>query len=126
MLVEQYEYDVDRILKFMDGDTFVAVLSHDVGFHERAQHSAKIRVLHVDTPERGQINYREASAFTQTWITEVIDQGAGILKVITHKDNDTDEFGRWLGDVFNSVTGERLSDALKAANLIKPGSVWNI
>lgn len=114
----EYDYQVNKITKFGDGDSFWCVVEKDMGFHITGQALIHVRVLHVDTPERGELNYREASAFTASWLTASI----GYLRVTSTKE---DEFGRWLCEVYNSETGMRLSDALKAAGLVKPDSKWN-
>ena len=118
MLVEQYDYAVDRITKYGDGDSFWCVVKKDMGFHVEGQANIHVRVLHVDTPERGQPNYQEATVFTNGWLSMHLPH----LRLLSVEE---DSFGRWLSEVYDSMTGERLSDALKAAQLTKPGSVWN-
>lgn len=74
---------VDRVI---DGDTIVVTI--DLGFDVFAKR--KVRLLNVDTPERGQKNYQEATDFTKskTYNKNIILQ--------TYKD---DAFGRYLGVV---------------------------
>lgn len=117
-LVEQYLYQVDKIIKYGDGDSFWAVLSKDIGFYVRGQAPVHVRVTHIDTPERGQPLYVEAGEFTMNWL--IMNEGK--LDALSEK---RDEFGRWLCDIYNRETGERLSDALKAVGFAKPGSKWN-
>jgi len=51
----------EQVLRVIDGDTFI-VMDFDVPPETR------IRVLGVDTPERGQPGYAEAAAFTREWL----------------------------------------------------------
>lgn len=116
MTTEQYDYKVERIVKYGDGDSFWAVVSKDIGFFVSAQALIHVRVTHVDTPERKQVNYIEASAFTRAWIES---------RTVRVRSVERDEFGRWLCDVYDEDTGLLLSDALKQAGLAKPDSRWN-
>lgn len=118
MLVEQYDYAIERITKYGDGDSFWCVVSKDMGFHVKGEQLIHVRVLHVDTPERGKPGYVEAGAFTRGWLSSRL----GELRLLSVEEDD---FGRWLCEVYNNTTGERLADALKVAGLIKPNSVWN-
>ena len=117
-LIEQYDYKIERITKFGDGDSFWCVVSKDIGFHVTAQAAVHIRVPHVDTPERRQPNYVEAGIFAHDWLVQH-EQG---LRLISEKE---DEFGRWLSVVYDNNTGEVLADALKRTDLVKPDSRWN-
>lgn len=87
-----------HVLRTIDGDTFL-VASFGVTNEER------IRVLNVDTPERGQPLYAEAGTFTATWLAQ------GDFTVETCK---KDSFGRYLAIV------HRGADTL-AGDLIRAG-----
>ena len=50
-----------RLLRVVDGDTIDVELDH--GF-ERMRSTRRLRLLGVDTPERGQQGYHEATALT--------------------------------------------------------------
>jgi len=68
-----------------------------------------------DTPEvRGPSRDRglEAKAFVEDWIA---DQAAGLV-CRTHQDR-RGKYGRWLADLLNATSGERLTDRLLAAGL---------
>lgn len=88
-----------HVLRVVDGDTFI--LAH-VGIPPEE----RVRILGVDTPERGQPNYAEATAFTRAWIT------AGDFALTTCK---RDSFGRLLSTVTRG--NDNLSDALLNAGL---------
>lgn len=118
MLEEKYDYKVVKITKFGDGDSFWCVPEKDMGFHLTGQALVHVRVLHVDTPERGEPNYKEASEFTKVWLLSH-------LLNLRIRSIEEDEFGRYLCEVYDSSTQELLSDAIKQAGLMKPGSKWN-
>lgn len=88
-----------HVLRVVDGDTFI--LAH-VGIPPEE----RVRILGVDTPERGQPNYEAATAFTRSWIA------AGDFSLTTCK---RDSFGRLLSTITRG--NENLSDALLNASL---------
>ena len=94
-----YAVKVERVI---DGDTVQLLV--DLGFHLTA--SMRFRILGVDTPERGQPGWAEATAFTRAWL----EQSPG-LTAATEK---ADSFGRWLADL-HRPDGTCLSHALLAA-----------
>lgn len=98
----------------VDGDTIDVKI--DLGFDTYSKR--RVRLLDVDTPERGQENYKEATQFTTASVL-----GKEIL-IQTYK---SDVFGRYLANVFylNDEEYRSLSDELSIRNLIKPGSKWN-
>lgn len=94
-----WDYGVVECVRVVDGDT--VDLRIDLGFYLTA--ALRFRLLGVDTPERGQPGWAEATDFTRLWI-DVARPG---LRVQTHK---SDSFGRWLGDLYNG--NEHLAQAL--------------
>lgn len=107
-MTNPYDYEVVAVRRVVDGDTVDLVLSKDVGFHITAQAAVRIRLLNVDTPERGQPGWAEAGAFVTEWLR----QRDGEVRCSTHK---SDSFGRWLGYVYvlrEDQTAEALNDAL--------------
>lgn len=115
----EYVYDLDKVIHIVDGDTFDAVLSKDLGFNVRGQAAVRVRVRGVDTPERGEPLYTEAKVFTGAWLMA----HEGSIKVETF---EKDSWGRWVARVYIRDTGVSLDEELKAAGLIKPGSHWNL
>lgn len=88
-----YEYKA-RITRVIDGDTVQATIS--LGFHLTSTH--RLRLLGIDTPERGQDGYAEATAR----LVELIEQhedDEGYILIRTAKD---DSFGRWLANLVGS------------------------
>lgn len=86
----------------------------DCGFDTYAKR--RVRLLGVDTPERGQENYKEATDFTKTCV-----EGKKIY-VQTYK---SDVFGRYLANVWYENGKYCLNDELRNAGLLKPKSKWN-
>ena len=88
----------------------------DLGFETFAKR--RVRLLNVDTPERGQENYSKATNFTKQCVENKK------IYVQTYKD---DAFGRYLANVFYDTGNEirSLNDDLHINQLIKPNSKWN-
>lgn len=97
-----YLYRVPRVRRVVDGDTVDAVL--DLGLHLEA--AVRLRVLGVDTPERGMPGWADATAATTAWLERAVLEAD--LVVETAK---ADSFGRWLG-VFRRAS--RPGDTLAA------------
>lgn len=85
-----YEYKA-RLDRVVDGDTVDLII--DLGFHVFTKQ--RIRLSHVDTPERGEDNYEEATAFVKNWFEDNNDEC-----IITT--NKTGKYGRWLAWVYNN------------------------
>lgn len=103
-----------KVLRVIDGDTLEMRI--DLGFHTHTVR--KVRLLGVDTPERGQVNYNEAKAFTTNTVL-----GKDVY-VLTYQ---ADAFGRYLADVWYRVCDNeyRLSHELTVRGFVKEGSKWN-
>ena len=86
----------------------------DCGFDTYAKR--RVSLLGVDTPERGQENYKEATDFTKTCV-----EGKKIY-VQTYK---SDVFGRYLANVWYENGQRSLNDDLRSAGLLKENSKWN-
>lgn len=89
-----------RLLRVVDGDTIDVML--DLGFQTHC--SQRLRLLRVDTPERGQPGHHEATAITG----HLLDTAAEIVVRTVKKDS----FGRWLAEVW--ADGASVNDALIA------------
>jgi micrococcal nuclease len=96
----------------VDGDTINVEI--DVGF--KITTKQRLRLVGIDTPERGQVGFYEATEF----VYQEVD--GKDLAIVTHK---TDDFGRYLAEVF--VTNEytpnlfySLNDLLLEEGLAKP------
>ena len=82
-----------KLVRCVDGDT--AVFDVDCGFH--IQHRIYARLTGVDTPERGQSDYKKATAMLENLIGMQADE-EGYFTVQTGK---TGKYGRWLVDIQN-------------------------
>ena len=82
-----YEYRA-KLVRCVDGDT--ADLEIDLGFYMTAK--IRCRLLGVDTPERGQPDYKKATAMLENLIAMERDE-AGYFTITTHK---TGKYGRWI------------------------------
>ena len=76
-----------KVIKWVDGDT--VDLDVDLGFRFHAE--MRFRLLGLDTPERGQLNYREATEFAKSLAP--VDK---IVLIQTVKDEKADKYGRYL------------------------------
>lgn len=99
-----YRAMVDR---WVDGDT--VWLTVDLGFRMSA--TTNFRSYGINTPERGEPGYAEATARAN----ELAPAGFEVL-VTTYK--DPDKYGRWLAEVV--ANGIDVNQALIAEGLAKP------
>jgi endonuclease YncB( thermonuclease family) len=114
-----WNYRVTALLRAVDGDTFDLTVSKtmDFGFRliEEKSWSTRFRLLGVDTPETNEAGGSAATRFADLWI-----QGAILDDTLYGATYKTDNFGRWLIDLYRVDTGERLSNALLAAGHAEP------
>jgi micrococcal nuclease len=82
-----YRYKA-TVVRWVDGDT--VWLEVDLGFRMKTIND--FRLYGVDTPERGQLNYKEATTF----VNAIAPVGTEVT-VFTYK--DPDKYGRWLAEV---------------------------
>jgi micrococcal nuclease len=106
-----YEYAA-QITYVADGDT--VDLTVDLGFHIKI--SDRFRLLHINTPERGQPGYAEPKAFIQA-----IMAATPRVMVRTHLDEE-DRWGRMLAEIYYLVDGQyvSLNQALLDNGMAKP------
>ena len=99
-----WDYAVIEVVRVVDGDTID--LRIDLGFHLTA--TLRFRLLGVDTPERNEEGWAEASRFSKEWLN------GKKVRIRTFK---SDSFGRWLGMIYEedvdyvSVLNEALIDS---------------
>ena len=84
----------EHVKRVIDGDTFIL-------FHVGIPAEERVRLLGVDTPEKGQAGYDAATEFTTAWLK------AGPSELTACK---RDSFGRLLGGITRGK--ESLSGAL--------------
>lgn len=104
-----YEYKC-TLVRAVDGDTVDVTV--DMGF--RVYQTMRMRLYGIDTPERGEPGYTEATQFVSHWFADTPMQ-----VVMTQKDK-SDSFGRYLGTFYNSDNyDDCLNDQLIAAGYAK-------
>lgn len=102
----QYRYKA-RVDKWVDGDTLDLYV--DLGFHHYVK--TRFRLYGIDTPERGDALWGEASDFAKNAAPVGTDVIIDVFK-------DADKYGRWLVNIH--VEGTSVNDALVAAGLAVP------
>jgi len=99
----RYKAAIDR---WVDGDT--VDLYVDLGFHTYIK--TRFRLYGIDTPERGQLLWAEATAAAKHMAPEGTDVVIDVFK-------DADKYGRWLVNI--KLDEQTVNDALVAAGLAR-------
>jgi micrococcal nuclease len=109
-----YEYRA-RCLNVVDGDTIDVLV--DLGLRTYQTH--RIRLAHVDTPERGQDGFREAKEFTETFcgVRYPLPQADADWPLVIRTIKPADKYGRWLAEVWSD--DQSLHELLVARNLAR-------
>ncbi|CDQ21716.1 thermonuclease family protein [Halobacillus karajensis] len=94
-----YQYHV-QVKRVIDGDTFVGDI--DLGMNVKLC-DVHFRLIGVDTPERGQNLFYEATERA----SELIDQTEVLVETYAE-----DAFGRWLVNVYIDYEGDTLNQLL--------------
>lgn len=104
-----YYQNLATVIKWVDGDT--VDLTVDLGFGIK-YHDQRFRLFRSDTPERGQVNFHEATAFS----SNMAPPGSTIL-VRTYKVKRS--YDRYIAEIIVLKDGEHVSvnEALVAAGL---------
>jgi micrococcal nuclease len=97
-------FDHVSVVRVVDGDTCDLVV--DLGFSVKTQQ--RFRLARINTPERGQPGYAEATAELQRLLA-----GRGL----TIEVRGQDKYGRWLVEIF--AGGANVNDAMLAAGMAK-------
>lgn len=102
----EYTYEA-KVISWIDGDTVaLEVFKHfDFGFHIKltGYYEGHFRLLGVDTPERGKLNFKAA--------TEAARKIAPVGSIVYIETFKTDKYGRYLAKVLTSE-GVDISEAL--------------
>jgi micrococcal nuclease len=102
-----YEYNA-TVVRWVDGDTVDLII--DLGFTLAFKH--RCRVWGVNTPERGNPGYAEATSFCRSMAPE-----NSKIVVKTYRDT-ADKYGRYLVNIL--IGGTSLSELLVEAKLAVP------
>jgi endonuclease YncB( thermonuclease family) len=110
----EWDYRVTKCIRTVDGDTFDLTLNKTIpnfGFYlvQEMFWSTRFRLLDIDTWETNQAGGAAASLAADIWIKQSIIEG--VLRGQTFK---TDNFGRWLIDLYRTDTQIHLDDVLRA------------
>lgn len=85
------------VVRVIDGDTFkIRELVIFGEGHLPIVSTTSVRLLRVDTPERGQPDYQRAKKMLETLVSK------GVALAVTKRDS----FGRWLAEVSLCMQGE--------------------
>ena len=107
---QTYMYNIHRIVKVVDGDTFDVVI--DLGFNIYIE--VRVRLAGIDTPEMSTALGEPARLFSQNWLNTRTPP----VTIKTTKSFLPDgAFGRWLGEV--ACDGVLLSEELRKAGHVK-------
>jgi micrococcal nuclease len=106
-----YEYRA-TVLKWVDGDT--VDLCVDQGFGDAR--TDRFRLYGIDTPERGQANYHEATALAM----ETAPVGS-VVTIRSYKPEAMrqDKYGRWLAEIITDA-GDTVNNVLVASGYAVP------
>jgi endonuclease YncB( thermonuclease family) len=117
MTERQYVYKITDVVKVTDGDTYW--LRVDVGF--RQENLIHVRLHGFDCPEahRGS-EYEKAQAVQARQAALDFFANPKHIRWI-QTEQDPDNFGRWLGRIWDDATGELLGQYLRFLGL---ASVW--
>lgn len=114
MDIRDWDYRVTNCIRAVDGDTFDLTLHKrmDFGFRliEDKFWSTRFRLADIDTWETNQAGGAAATDFAEAWIKRAIFDD--MLRGQTFK---TDNFGRWLIDLYRTDTSAHLEDELRAS-----------
>lgn len=100
-----YDWAVEEVVHVVDGDTVDVVLSRVVGELDgfdlvaRSHGKTRLRLVHLDTPERGKAGYNQATQELADWLSTA-SSWAG-LRVATQVKPDA--FGRLLADIYSAA-----------------------
>lgn len=106
MINHEWTYPA-TIVRWVDGDTVDVTV--DVGF--RGTRQERLRLLGVDTPERGEEGFNEARAYCEYLAPQY-------TRVVI-RTSKSDSFGRWLVEIWTGT--EMIGEALLAKGLAR---VW--
>lgn len=100
-----YTYKAE-VVNVVDGDTIDVII--DLGF--KIGTKQRMRIAHIDTPEKGQPHYQLAADTTKSFV---------LNKVVTIKTEKASKWGYYLAQV-TLDTGEDLGSKLVFMGLAKP------
>jgi micrococcal nuclease len=107
-----YEYDA-QVIRWVDGDTVDLLVSLGFG----TSWESRFRLYGIDTPERGQPGYTEATAFCMG----AAPVGAEVrIRSCRPEMMKQDKYGRWLAVITPQFATASVNDSLINAGLAVP------
>ena len=108
-----YAFTVTRVI---DGDTVVGTV--DLGF--RTSHEITVRIMGIDAPEMKGPTRQEglAAKFYLADVAKANFSASRQFYIRTHRDKQTDSFGRWLGDL-ETADGRSIAEMMIEAGHAK-------
>lgn len=105
-----YEYHA-KVTNVVDGDTIIVDI--DLGF-DVVLSNQSVRLLGVDTPESRTSDKTEKvfGLASKDYTKSFIENCNKYVIIRTHKSDDSEKFGRLLGEIINPETKEVLNDSL--------------
>ena len=105
-----YEYHA-KVINVVDGDTIVVDI--DLGFNVVLSNQS-VRLLGVDTPESRTSDKIEKvfGLASKDYVKEFIENCKKQVILRTHKSDDSEKFGRLLGEIINPDSKEVLNNSL--------------
>jgi len=96
-----------KVVRIVDGDTMDVDV--DLGFYLTAR--KRLRLARIDTPERGEVNFTEA--------TDRVKELTPVGSTIRIKTGKSGGFGRWLAEINYGEASRNLNDQLLQEGLAK-------
>ena len=100
-----------RVVRVVDGDTVDVVVDLGFGVHK----SERVRLADVDTPERGDPLWGEATQYTRAWLETHSADGLTLRST-----KPRDKYGRYLAHIGSGRDAVTLNEALINAGLAQP------
>lgn len=113
MTERQYVYKITEVVKVTDGDTYW--LRVDVGF--RQEILINVRLFGWDCPESNRGSEFEKAQAVQARQAALDFFAQTFSPLWIHTEKDPDNFGRWLGDIWQERSGTHLGNYLRSYDL---------
>lgn len=104
-MLDVYEYNDTHVDRVIDGDTFDVTVRVDVGFKIKVQHTIRIRLADIDTPEvygvkKDSVEYKEGKVASER-VKQLIEGKLVRMKTRkTRKGTERKTFGRYVADIW--------------------------
>lgn len=114
MTITQWPWPASTVTRVVDGDSIIARLTKDIGFHGHVTFEQKLRLNRINTPPASTDGGKAATAYVNVATTFAVNGVPLIVDITTVK---AYKYGdEWMAEVV-LPDGSNLSDALVAAGL---------